>query len=110
MMIPQEQASGGWSVAALCEALAVSPSGHDLKRTQGVMMSPNNTQPEINPSRRAVGDFSAFADIISFDFYPIWNDMADLITPHLSLISVDYRTAFPAYLDRNRLFSECISA
>ena len=36
MMIQQEQASGGLSVAALCEALAVSPSGYYAWRERGI--------------------------------------------------------------------------
>ena len=36
MMIQQEQARGGLSVEALCEALAVSPSGYYAWRERGI--------------------------------------------------------------------------
>lgn len=46
-----------------------------------------------------VEQFSAYADIIGFDVYPIPPDIASVIAPGQGVVRVPYAIALPAYLD-----------
>lgn len=57
------------------------------------------TVPEIDQYLVAVKDFSAYADTIAFDLYPIPSEFARVLAPGHGTVAVDYTAAFPAYLD-----------
>jgi hypothetical protein len=56
------------------------------------------TEAEVDEYLSNVSAFSAYADIIGFDLYPIPTESASLIAPDLGLTPVGYTEAFPAYL------------
>lgn len=74
-----------------------APLPVEIIEDDGAVRAP--MQAEIDAYLQQVELFSAHADIIGFDVYPIPPDIAPVVAPGLGTSPVPYQEAIPAYLD-----------